>query len=179
VQLRARQLKVADKDLCRGFNCGAAPYQKVVSDWITRELWELMPEFFGSKIRTILLSDRHQDDCLVGFASWSPVWLLEPDDFDKAELVCFGIATPYQGLRHENGDLVADQLFETVLDDIEGRIDRARAPITLNCHKDNERALRFWKRHDFVVIPDGETGPNYVEMAFEAESRDNASEPLG
>lgn len=85
-------------------------------------------------------------------------WLRKKIKFDgentwAVHVPWFGIDGRYQGLRDDDGDLCADTIFATLVRHASSDTHvHAGMLLQLVCHVDNDRGLRFWKRHGFEEI---------------------------
>lgn len=98
------------------------------------------------------------------------------------EIASFGIHVDYQGQPLASGELCADHLLATVVAEALGHKDSTGGmPVTLACHVDNEKGLRFWKRHHFEKVKDVEQqakdSPNsrYQRMVLGRRSDDQGA----
>jgi ribosomal protein S18 acetylase RimI-like enzyme len=127
-----------------------------VARWITRWIWEDSPEKRQARQKTLIFTDEDRDGVLVGYGTWGHV-----EAFGVAvqprhiEIAWFGVHTDYQGVRDEHHPTVAGLLYSTV--EAAAKADPGSSddmPLTLVCHVENERGLRFWRRRGYEVIPD-------------------------
>lgn len=111
---------------------------------------------FGSKGETIIVVDDEREEMVVGYGTWAHVEdessVLRPT---QIEIAWFAIHLDYQSTKYDEAHSVADVVYAAV-----ERAARAHEEstddmtITLTCHINNRRALRFYERTGFKLIPD-------------------------
>lgn len=135
-----------------------------VGRWIREWIWE---KAFGTRGETIIVLDDDCDGMLVGYGTWAHV-----EQFGSAletrhiEIAWFGVHSDYQGVPYEGEDVESPATpvsTHSVAEVVYAEVERAaranersteEMPITLTCHVDNDRALRFYEKIGFRLIPD-------------------------
>jgi GNAT superfamily N-acetyltransferase len=154
----------------QSFECGDAEYAAHVSLWIKERIWA---KAFGSRGETIIVLDDDRDGSFVGYGTWKHVEdtssVLRPL---QIEIAWFGVCSDYQGVLYEEApNLEAapgdrPETRYTVADVVYAEVERfAREhddstpdmTITLTCHIDNNKAMKFYRKTGFRPI--GEPNP--------------------
>lgn len=142
-----------DRGLVKGFACGDADYAIPVARWITEWIWE---KPLNRRGETIIVLDGDCDDRLAGYGTWTHVEqigsVLQPKHI---EIVWFGVDSHYQGAAFDEAHKVADVVYAEVERFAQEHPDSTPGmPLTLACHVGNDRALAFYKRTGYRLIPD-------------------------
>jgi ribosomal protein S18 acetylase RimI-like enzyme len=142
--LRARPIQPADEAVCRGIDCGAEPYQRVLTDFLRTKYWRGRP----TEEHTII-SFTVETDELVGYATWKVRTdvKLEGEDEERTviDIPYFGLDTKFQGEVDHDGNKLAGRLLATV-DAVARREANVtnETPMHLVVEPENVRAYRFW-----------------------------------
>lgn len=91
----------------------------------------------------------------MGYGTWAHVEGITPAATARhIEIEWFGIDIAYQGRKDDQGRSVAGVVYASV-----EAVARAHAestedmPLTLTCHVNNDRGLRFWESRGYRLIP--------------------------
>jgi hypothetical protein len=151
------------------FDCGPAPYERHVTQWITETIWA--PDFWQDGTipnQTLLTVDRDADGKVAGFGTWHHVDAVADRLERHVEIAWFGVDLAHQGRRDDAGNRVAELSYRRVE---EAALSHPRTtdemPFTLLCDVDNGRGLNFWTSLGYQVLPDPRyrvEGDHYFRM---------------
>ena len=163
--------EAAQARLC-GFSCGdETATARAATEWILGSGAIVSRKKYGTRVWLFETAGGEA----VGFGSIGPsTWKWPPPDGDREDVVIIpmlGIDTKYQGQpddpdwRYSN-QIMAHLLFEARRMIREWERDAARKPkrLVLFVHRDNERAIRFYRRCGFELLEGVEFRYNQLAM---------------
>lgn len=136
-----------------------------VTRWITEWVWE---KTWGRKGETIIVLDEERDDLLVGYGTWKhredTGSVLKPLQIGIA---WFGIHSDYQGMPFDDENTVADVVYAEVERFAREHDDSTPdMQLTLTCHTENERALKFYRKPKTGFRLVGEPNPQVEDNTY-------------
>jgi ribosomal protein S18 acetylase RimI-like enzyme len=158
-QLYACEFNEADQALLAGFSCGNEPWSRHVGEWIrSSDVLDSMQR--GTRVWLFETAARE----IVGFGSiGTSRWRWPPPDGASAQLVMIpmlGIAERFQGQPPDPEWRFADQVMSHLIGEARQLLDassQSKTPLlkwlVLMVHRDNARAIRFYKSWNFELIP--------------------------
>lgn len=169
-QLYAVDFTEADQDRLADFNCGADDWSRHVAEWIRgTDVFESMKR--GTRVWLF----ETRDGEVVGFGSLGATrWRWPPPDGGYTSILIIpmlGVAERFQGqppdaewkyARQIMGHLIA-AARQSALESSA----KSKTPtewLVLLVHRDNARAIRFYEKCGFELIPDVERAGNHVVM---------------
>lgn len=102
--------------------------------------------------RTVVAFPDDRTDQVYGYGIWKYLTLArEGNDIrTHIEIAYFGVHRDFQGQKTSAGHRCADVLYATVEQDARSHENATDdMPFTLECHIDNKRGERFWRRQGY------------------------------
>jgi ribosomal protein S18 acetylase RimI-like enzyme len=137
----------------QSFDCGDEPYHKSVSDWLKAvDPTDSILTDIANRGTKVWIYYNGADD-LVGFGSLGlHVWSLPPYGKKKVPIVIIpnvAVARQFWGLPPD--DPYSDQILDDLRAEAMQYRDERKA-LVLAVHPLNQRAIKFYRRHGFVMI---------------------------
>jgi ribosomal protein S18 acetylase RimI-like enzyme len=158
-QLYAVEFTAADQVRLAGFSCGEEAWARHVAEWIQgSDVFDSMNR--GTKVWLFETAAGE----LVGFGSLGPArWRWPPPDGSPTVVLLIpmlGLDQRFQGQPPEPEWRFARQIMSHLISEAKAMsrqaADEGRAPIVwlvLLVHRDNQRAIRFYEKCGFELIP--------------------------
>jgi ribosomal protein S18 acetylase RimI-like enzyme len=134
--------------------CGDAEYARPPRRWLSQWIWEKKP--LTRKGETVIVVDNDREGLIVGYGTWAHVAdessVLKPL---QIEIAWLAVHSEYQRTPFDEQHTVADVVYAEVERFAREHPDSLPdMAITLTCHIDNRRALDFYEKNGFRMVPD-------------------------